>query len=253
MDLTTVIPLPANDNVNVRVKVSKIDTLARGFYLIADLSVLPMIFGYVRVSTSAQSAESQKSLIARYLVEHHWVLDEWIEVEISSRRTAGQRRLPELLAKVAAGDTVIVSELSRLGRSLREVLGLIEELIHHKRCRLILVKQSLDLDPQNHRDMTHKILLTIFAMLAELERDFVSERTKESLRARREQGLVLGKPKGVVQPSVYDADRERILYLHALGVPLATIVDVHLKYSKYLSLKNYLAKLQRQPSQNASA
>jgi len=170
-----------------------------------------MLFGYVRVSTSAQSAESQKSLIARYLVEHRWTLDEWIEVEMSSRRTAGQRRLPELLAKVAAGDTVIVSELSRLGRSLREVLGLIEELIHQKRCRLILVKQGLDLDPQNHRDMTHKILLTIFAMLAELERDFVSERTKEGLRARREQGIVLGKPKGVVQPSMYDADRERIL------------------------------------------
>ncbi|GAB3308665.1 MULTISPECIES: recombinase family protein [Hymenobacter] len=148
-------------------------------------------------------------------------------------------------AKVAAGDTVIVSELSRLGRSLREVLGLIEELIHQKRCRLILVKQGLDLDPQNHRDMTHKILLTIFAMLAELERDFVSERTKEGLRARREQGIVLGKPKGVVQPSMYDADRERILHLHALGVPLTTIVDVHLKYGKYLSLKNYLAKLQR--------
>lgn len=202
-----------------------------------------MLFGYVRVSTSAQSAESQKSLIARYLVEHRWTLDEWIEVEMSSRRTAGQRRLPELLAKVAAGDTVIVSELSRLGRSLREVLGLIEELIHQKRCRLILVKQ--DLDPQNHRDMTHKILLTIFAMLAELERDFVSERTKEGLRARREQGIVLGKPKGVVQPSMYDADRERILHLHALGVPLTTIVDVHLKYGKYLSLKNYLAKLQR--------
>ena len=111
---------------------------------------------------------------------------------------------------VAAGDTVIVSELSRLGRSLREVLGLIEELLDQKRCRLILVKQGLDLDPQNHRDMTHKILLTIFAMLAELERDFVSERTKEGLRARREQGIVLGKPKGVVQPSMYDADRERI-------------------------------------------
>lgn len=64
---------------------------------------------------------------------------------------------------------------------------------------------------------------------------------------------MLGKPKGVVQPSMYDADRERILHLHALGVPLATIVDVHLKYGKYLSLKNYLAKQQRQPSRNASA
>ena len=175
-----------------------------------------MIFGCV--STSAQSAKSQKSLIARYL-------DEWIAVEMSSRRTAGRCRLPELLAKVTGADTVIVSELFRLGRSLREVLGLIEELIHQKRCRLILVKQ--DLDPQNHRDMTHKILLAIFAMLAELKRDFVSERTEEGLRSRREQGVVLGKPKGVVQPSMYNADRERIL--HALGVPLVTIVDVRLK------------------------
>ncbi|WP_223847215.1 recombinase family protein [Hymenobacter montanus] len=79
--------------------------------------------------------------------------------------------------------------------------------------------------------MTHKILLTIFAMLTELGRDFVSERTKEGLRARREQGLLLGKPKGVVQPSMYDVDRERVLHLHALGVPLTTIVDVHLKAS----------------------
>ena len=64
---------------------------------------------------------------------------------------------------------------------------------------------------------------------------------------------MLGKPKGVVQPSMYDADRERILHLHALSVPLATIVDVHLKYGKYLSLKNCLAKLQRQSSRNPSA
>ena len=105
------------------------------------------------------------------------------------------------------GDTVIVSGLSCLGRSLREVLGLIKKLIHHEHCRLVLAKRGLDLDPRNHRDMTHKILLTIFAMLAELERDFVSEHTKEGLRARREQGIVLGKPKDVVQPSMYDADR----------------------------------------------
>ena len=137
-------------------------------------------------------------------------------------------------------------------RSLREVLDLIEELIHHQRCRLILVKYGLDLDPQNHRDMTHKILLTVFAMLAELKRGFVSERTKERPRARREQGIVLGKPKGVVQPSMYDVDRERIRHLHALGVPLATIVEVHLKYGKYLSLKNYLAKIQRSPGRNVA-
>ncbi|GAB3308793.1 hypothetical protein GCM10027348_40530 [Hymenobacter tenuis] len=95
--------LPTNDSVNVHVKASKTGTFTKRIYLIANLPVLPMLFGYVRVSTSAQSAESQKSLIARYLVEHRWTLDEWIEVEMSSRRTAGQRRLPELLAKVGLG------------------------------------------------------------------------------------------------------------------------------------------------------
>ncbi|MBC8081959.1 MAG: hypothetical protein H7Z21_02000 [Hymenobacter sp.] len=88
-------------------------------------------------------------------------------------------------------------------------------------------------------------------MLAELERAFVSERTKEGLRAWREQGIVLSKPEAAVQRSMYDADRERILHLYALGVPLTTIVDVRLMCGGYLSLKNYLAK--RQPSRNASA
>lgn len=99
-----------------------------------------MIYGYVRVSTAEQTADSQKSLIARYVVDRRWTIDEWMEVEMSSRKSVEQRRLTELVAKVGSQDTVIVSELSRLGRSIREVLTLIEELIGRKQCRLILVK-----------------------------------------------------------------------------------------------------------------
>ena len=201
-----------------------------------------MIFGYVRVSTADQTAEGQRSLIARYVVDHKLIVDEWIEVEMSSRKSVEKRRITELLHKVSSNDTVIVSELSRLGRSIKEVLNLIEELIQEKGCRLILVKQSLDINPHNHRDMTTKILLTVFSMMAELERDFVSERTKEGLRARKERGIILGKPKGVVQSSIYDQDQARILHLYQMGVPLSTIIDVHLKYGKYNSLKTYIAK-----------
>ena len=153
---------------------------------------------------------------------------------MSSRQSTEQRRLTELVAKVSSQDTVIVSELSRLGRSIREVLGLIEELIGRKQCRLILVKQGLDIDPKNQHEMTNKILLTVFSMMAELERDFVSERTKEGLRACREQG--------VIQKSIYDKDRGKIVHLHGLGVPLNTIIRVHLQYGRYLSLKEYLEK-----------
>ena len=143
-------------------------------------------------------------------MERKWVIDEWIEVEISSRKSVEERRITELLDKVSHGDTVIVSELSRVGRSIKEVFEIIEELIKVKQCRLILVKQGLDLDPSNKNDMTNKILLTIFSMMAELERDFISERTKEGLRARKEQGIILGKPKVTIQKSMYDPDRKRI-------------------------------------------
>ena len=201
-----------------------------------------MIFGYVRVSKMEQHLESQKSLIARFVVERKWVIDEWIEVEISSRKSVEKRRITELLDKVSHGDTVIVSELSRVGRSIKEVFEIIEELIKVKKCRLILVKQGLDLDPSNKNDMTNKILLTIFSMMAELERDFISERTKEGLRARKEQGIILGKPKGTIQKSMYDPNRKQIEELYRLGVPINTIIKTHLKYGSYLSLKYYIDK-----------
>ena len=201
-----------------------------------------MVLGYIRISTADQSADGQKSLIARYVVERKMIVDEWIEVEVSSRKSAEKRKITELLDKVSAQDTVIVSELSRLGRSIKEVLQIIEELIQVKRCKLILIKQNLHLDPSNQHDMTNKVLLTIFSMVAELERDFISERTKEGLRARNEMGIKLGKPKGVIQKSIYDQDKEKVFQLHKLGVPLNTIIKTHLGYGKYLSLKEYIQK-----------
>lgn len=201
-----------------------------------------MVLGYIRTSTADQSADGQKSLIARYVVERKMIVDEWIEVEVSSRKSAEKRKITELLDKVSAQDTVIVSELSRLGRSIKEVLQIIEELIQVKKCKLILIKQNLHLDPSNQHDMTNKVLLTIFSMVAELERDFISERTKEGLRARKEMGIKLGKPKGVIQKSIYDQDKEKVFQLHKLGVPLNTIIKTHLGYGKYLSLKEYIQK-----------
>jgi DNA invertase Pin-like site-specific DNA recombinase len=201
-----------------------------------------MIYGYLRVSKMDQHLESQKSLIARYVVDHKLVIDEWIQVEISSRKSVEKRRITELLDKVETGDIVIVSEISRVGRSIKEVLQIIEELIQVKKCRLVLVKQGLDLDPTNKNDMTNKILLTIFTMMAELERDFISERTKEGLKARKERGIILGKPKGIIQKSMYDKDKDKIENLYQLGVPLNTIINTHLKYGGYLSLKYYISK-----------
>lgn len=201
-----------------------------------------MVYGYVRISTADQSADGQKSLISRYIVERKMIVDEWIEVEVSSRKTAEKRKITELLARVSANDTVVVSELSRLGRSIREVLQIVEELIGTKKCRVVLIKQGLNLDPANRHDMANKVLLTVFSMVAELERDFISERTKEGLRAQKEKGIKLGKPMGTVQKSVYDKDRKRIFELEMLGVPLKRIIDNHLGYGSPPSLKEYIRK-----------
>lgn len=201
-----------------------------------------MIYGYVRVSTQDQSVDSQKNNISRYCMDHKLMVDEWIELEMSSRKSTAMRRIDELLNKLSANDLVIASELSRLGRSIKETLNTIETMVQEKKARLILIKQNLDLNPVVKNDVTNKILITIFSMLAELERDFISERTKEGLRARVAKGIKLGKPKGVIQTSMYDQDKEKIVHLHQLGVPIQKIIATHLGYGKYLSLKTFLNK-----------
>jgi len=201
-----------------------------------------MIYGYVRVSTHDQSIDSQKNLISRHSIDHKWMVDEWIELEMSSRKSTAQRRIDELLAKLNPDDIVITSELSRLGRSIRETLNTIETILNEKQTRLILIKQNVDINPRDKNNVTNKVLITVFSMLAELERDFISERTKEGLRARKAKGIKLGKPIGVIQASVYDKDKEKIFHLHNLGVPINKIIETHLDYGKYASLKNYIEK-----------
>jgi DNA invertase Pin-like site-specific DNA recombinase len=200
------------------------------------------VYGYIRVSTAEQTAESQKNLISRFATERKMLIDNWIEVEMSSRKTADKRKITELLSQVIENDVVIVSELSRLGRSIQEVLQIIKSLMEEKKCRLILVKQNMDLNPLNVLDMSNKILITIFSMLAELERDFISFRTKEGLNALKAKGMKLGKPVGCKQKTMYDKDKARILELAKMGVPINKILTIHLKYGKYLSLKRFIEK-----------
>lgn len=201
-----------------------------------------MIYGYVRVSTQEQSVDSQKNSISRYCIDQKIMVDEWIELEMSSRKSTNMRRIDELLEKLSPDDTVISSELSRLGRSIKETLNTIETIVQDKKARLILIKQSLDLNPSAQNNVANKVLITLFSMLAELERDFISERTKEGLRARVAKGIKLGKPKGVIQASMYDKDKEKILHLYQLGVPIQKIIATHLGYGRYLSLKAFINK-----------
>ena len=193
---------------------------------------------YIRASTDKQDVQNQRYEILELANSRGWKIDEWVSVTISSRRTLKQRRIEELLEKLNGSDTLIVTELSRLGRSTAEVIGLVNELLA-RQIRLVAVKQNLDL---NQHDMGTKIITTIFSLLAELERDLISLRTREALAAKKAGGVKLGKPKGTVQASKFDAQRERIEELLRLGVSVRKIARQHLGLKNHAALNTYVKK-----------
>ena len=165
-------------------------------------------YAYLRVSTDKQDIDNQRLEILTYANKHNMKIDEFIEVEISSRKDLLKRRITELLGKVNKGDTVIVAELSRIGRSIVEVINIVNELVQ-KKVRLIAIKQALDI--RGNGDMQTKIMITMFSLFAEIERDLISQRTKAALAAVRAGGKKLGKPKGTIGKSKLDPYREFII------------------------------------------
>jgi DNA invertase Pin-like site-specific DNA recombinase len=124
-----------------------------------------MIYGYVRVSTQEQSVDSQKNNISRYCIDQKLMVDEWIALEMSSRKSTAQRRIDELLNKLAPSDIVIASELSRLGCSIKETLNTIETIIQDKQAQLILIKQNLDLNPSAKSNIAKRCSSQFFRCL----------------------------------------------------------------------------------------
>lgn len=202
-----------------------------------------MIYSYMRVSTAEQSLQSQQSIINDYVVKNKLIIDETIEAHISSRKSPEARKIIDLITKLQAGDILICSELSRLGRSLAETLQLVEQ-IKDKQVKLVLIKNNLVIDTATN-DMNTKIMLTVFSLIDDLSRTYISERTKAGLKALQDKGIKLGKPVGTVQKSMYDQDQSRILDLVKLGVPVQKIIDTHLKYGKQQSLTKYIKKLDK--------
>lgn len=193
---------------------------------------------YIRASTSTQDVNHQRHEILEYAHRSGSTIDQFIELTSSSRHTSRQRRIDELQEKLKSGDMLIVTELSRLGRSTGEVILLINQLLAHG-VAIIIIKQNLHLAQTGH-DMTAKVMVTLLALFAEIERDFISMRTKEALAAKKAQGVTLGKPKGTIQTSMYDKDKERIVHLLSLGVPQKQIIERHLQYGTAKSLSYYI-------------
>lgn len=193
---------------------------------------------YIRASTSTQDVKNQRHQILEFAHQQGVQIDRFIEFTGSSMGTTRQRRIEELQEQLLSGDILFVTELSRLGRSTGEVILLINKLIAHG-VSIFIIKQNLRLG-ENIQDMNSKIMVTLLALFAEIERDFISIRTKEALATKKAQGVILGKPQGTIQSSMYDDDRERIQELLLLGIPQTRIVNVHLGYGTPKSLNYYI-------------
>jgi DNA invertase Pin-like site-specific DNA recombinase len=195
------------------------------------------VIAYLRASTDKQDLNHQKLEILEFARRQTLHIDEYVEITISSRKTSKQRRIDELMQLLSEHDTLIVTELSRLGRSTAEVIALVNALIA-RNIRVITIKQNLDIA---RHDMNSKIVITLFSLFAEIERDLISLRTKEALAAKKSQGQQLGKPKGTLQKSKFDVDVSRITELLGYGLSVRKIAKV-LGYTSHIALNTYINK-----------
>ena len=177
------------------------------------------IIGYIRVSTDKQDLEKQRHLLLEYARKERLIIDEFIEIEISSRQNKEARRIGELQTKLKEGDTLLVAELSRLGREMLQVLNIINEL-SEKGVKLTFVRQ-----PELSTTGSHgKLLLAIYSYFAESEREFISMRVKQGLAAAKAKGVKLGRPKGSRNKNrVLDPHRDEILNYLQKGIDLANV------------------------------
>jgi DNA invertase Pin-like site-specific DNA recombinase len=195
------------------------------------------IVAYLRASTDKQDLNHQKLEVLEFARRQGLHIDDYVEITISSRKTSQQRRIDELLQTLSETDTLIVTELSRLGRSTVGVIALVNALVE-RNIRVIALKQNLVIDRQ---DMNSKIVITLFSLFAELERDLISLRTREAVAAKKAQGQRLGKPKGTIQKSKFDKDLSRIQELLGYGLSVRKIAKV-LGYSSHIALNTYINK-----------
>jgi len=150
-----------------------------------------MTYGYIRVSTDKQSVNNQRFEIDRFCTQNNLKIDHWIEETISGNKSPDKRLLGSLLEEVKKDDLIICSELSRLGRSLFMIMSILNQLMLNE-VRIWTIKDNYRLGD----NIQSKVLAFAFGLSAEIERELISQRTKEALARRRAEGKVLGRPSG---------------------------------------------------------
>lgn len=162
-----------------------------------------MTYGYIRVSSDKQTVENQRFEILQYCAANGLHVDAWIEETISGTKKWDKRKLGELLHMVKEGDLIICSEISRLGRSLYMIMDILSYCME---CGVVIqtIKDNFRLGD----DIQSKVLAFAFGLSAEIERNLISQRTKEALARKKAEGVKLGRPKGALSKQTKLTDKE---------------------------------------------
>ncbi len=174
-----------------------------------------MTYGYIRVSSDKQTVENQRFEINKFCSIQKITIDGWIEETISGTKSYNKRQLGKLLRRVKKDDLIICAELSRLGRNLFMIMEILN-ICMGKECKVWTIKDNYRLG----EDIQSKVLAFAFGLSAEIERNLISQRTKEALARKRAEGVILGRPKGrKTDPMKYKLHSRKnlICKLHSLG------------------------------------
>ena len=178
---------------------------------------------YLRVSTGRQDLDQQRLAILDYAQKHRVTVHEFIATHRSSKHASQRADLMQMIEALQPGDRLIVGELSRLGRSLSQILQIIDRLIQQG-VRLVAIKEAIRFEGKHN--MQTKAMIALFGLFAEVERDLITERTKEGLAAAKARGTRLGRPKGALSTSKLDGKQDEIQSLLRKNVSKASIARI---------------------------
>lgn len=184
---------------------------------------LKMVYGYIRVSSDKQTVENQRYEINNFCSKEGIKVDGWIDETISGTKNYDKRKLGKLLEKVKKDDIIICSELSRLGRNLFMIMEILN-ICMTKECRVWTIKDNYRLGD----DIQSKVLAFAFGLSAEIERNLISQRTKEALARKKSEGVVLGRPTGSKSSRVKLSGKEEFIQeLLNQGVSISEIAKIY--------------------------
>jgi DNA invertase Pin-like site-specific DNA recombinase len=196
-----------------------------------------MIVGYIRVSTEKQHPENQRDEINRYAAGNEWAVDKWVVEVVSGKTRVKGRKLDGLLRRMKKGDTLIVTEISRLSRSLTDIMGLMGKCMS-KGINIYTIKEKYCFDDS----INSKVLCFAFGLVAEIERNLISMRTKEALALRKAEGKQLGRKEGFCpKMEVLMNNEDEIRKMLSAGMSNKDIyTSYNVSKSTFTKFKNFL-------------